>query len=321
MTQTNNSEILIVNSYINTKEKEEVLYKSLIQLKKLNRHILLLSNSTILSKNILDICDFYIYNSENLLLPSEKSPLIWYADATETVHMYNKGVNLSIVRNMNLGLHFVKNLGFTKFLYMEYDNIFHDDDLPTLEGMFQILSDKYAYFCRFNDYNQLAYETRIFSGDVDFFLTNISLPKTYEEWAVTYPYSSNTETLEYIFPVLLSTHSDNIQFYDGGNGYLFSKSDIDIFRSSNDVNVVYNKNKIDTPLLFIVGVGAEYTIFIDDIQIDKIWLNRNEIKKYYFNITETPTHIKVLRSNDVKTFEVNIDNIEKFKSYGIRMDI
>lgn len=318
---TNQKEILIVNSYVNTKEKNEVLCKSLAQLKKLNKQILLMSNSQIVSTAVLELCDFYIYNRENLLLPSNKSPFVWYANDVEIIYVYNEGVNLSIVRNMNIGLNFVKNMGFTKFLYMEYDNIFHDEDLPLIHQMFDVLSEKIAYFCRFNDYNKLAYETRIFSGDVDFFLANIPLPKTYEEWEMTYPYSTNTETLEYIFPILFNRYEDIIQFYNGGNGYLFNKSDIDIFRAGNDVNVIYNVNKVDTPLVFIIGTGAEYVVFIDDIQIDKVWLNRNDIKKYYFEISDRVTHVRVVRNGEVKTFEISINNIETFKSYGTRMDL
>lgn len=320
MTQID-EEIIIVNSFINSPQKELTLYNCLTQLKKLGRKILLMSNSIITSDSIFALCDYHIYNSENLLLPTEKSPLTWYADANETVHLYNKGVNLTIVRNLNIGLHFVKNIGFNKFVYLEYDNIFHDNDLPLLNKMFDVLNEKKAFFCRFNDYNLVAYETRIFSGNVDFFIDNIPLPKTYDEWNNTYPYSVNTDTLEYMFPVLFSPFVNLVECYDGGNGLFFSHSDIDIFRSGTDVNVVYNLNNPNNPLIFIVGVGAEYIIKIDDVVIDQLWLHRNETKKYYIDISHKPINITVLRNESTKTFEVGLHNIDTFKMYGVRMDI
>ena len=320
MTQTN-EEIIIVNSYVNSLQKEIVLRESLTQLKKLGKQILLMSNSIMTTDSILALCNYHIYNSENLLLPTEKSPVTWYADSKETVHLYNKGINLSIIRNINIALHFVKNLGFKKFIYLEYDNIFHDDDLILLDQMLDTLNEKKAFFCRFNDYDQLAYETRIFSGDVDFFAHNIPLPKNYDEWNNTYPYSTNTETLEYIFPILFRDYIDHIEFYEGGNGYFFKNSDIDIFRSGTDVNVVYNKADPNNPLVFIVGIGADYTIAIDDMVLDKVWLHRNQIKKQYFDISNKTVKVAVTRNGDTKSFDVGQHNIEEFKIYGVRMDI
>jgi hypothetical protein len=314
-------EIIIVNSYIDSSEKESILRDSLIQLKKLGRKIVLMSNSMILSETVLALCDFHIYSSENLLLPPEQSPFFWHADNLEIVYLYCRGINLTVTRGINIGLHFAKNFGYKKFIYLEYDTIIHDADFPLLNTMFKAIDQKKAFFCKFGKEPQIGYETRIFSGDVDFFISNIPLPKTYKEWNTTHPYSTNTYTLEFIFPTIFEKYIDEIELYDGWNAKFLENSRVDIFTARQDANIVYNVNNPSNPLLFIVGMGAEYLIEINGVEIDKVWLNKHQLKKYYFTISDETTVVTVTRNQHTSTFEVGHYNIDTFKPYAVRRNI
>lgn len=308
--------LIIISAYINTQEKEDVLFQALTQLKKLELPILIMCNS-ILNDRILKLCDYHIYDKENFLLPPERSPINWFADSTETVHLYNKGVGYPIIKKLNIALHFAKNLGFENFLLAEYDNIYHDEDLPKVTNMFANLPEKKGFFCRVYDHG-LWLETRIFAGNVDFFLENIPMPLTYEQWNTTPPYSFSSETIEYIFPLLFEKHLDKLDYFDGYNKEYFSKSRIDIFSITQEINMVYNTETPSKPLLFLVGSGNEYRVYLNGALFDTVHLQIGETKKYYLELTDADLEVKVIRPMMEKSFIINNSTIEQYKLVACR---
>jgi len=309
--------IIIVNAYINTPEKENTLYQSLLQLKKLELPILIVASS-ILSTRIVELCDYYIYDKENFLLPIERSPLYWYADDTESVHLYNKGIGYLIIKRLNLALHFIKNLEFDNFLFLEYDNIFHDDDLIKIENMFSSLKEKGAFLCQVSS---SWLETRIFAGNVDFFIKNIPMPKRYEEWISIEPYASTNETIEMIFPLLFQNHMNSIETTPGYNKDYFTKSEIDLFSIAKDANIVYNVNDPNKPLLFLIGTNRTYDVWIDKIHIETVYLEVGQVKKYYFDISDKDVVVEVRREELESVFTINKDNIDTYKLTGKRFTL
>lgn len=307
--------VIVIGAYINTDEKETILYEALQQLRKLQLPIIVTSSS-ILSNRIIELCDYHIYDKENLLLPIERSPLYWYADSDETVHLYNRGISYTILRKMNLSLNFLHNLKFDNFFYMEYDNIIHDEDLVKITDMFTSLETKKAFFCRASD-DWL--ESRIFAGNVDFFVKNLSMPTSYEEWISTEPYSSRHETLEILFSIVFRQHLNDVHLFTGFNKDYFANSKIDLFSISQEINIVYNNEQHDLPLLFLIGSGTEYTITVNDVLLDTLYLNVGEVKKYYINlINEVDSKITVERKGLCKSFVLNKHNIEDYKTMGCR---
>ena len=309
--------VIIINAYINTEEKENVLYKSLLQLKKLELPILIIASS-ILSTRIVELCDYYIYDEENFLLPVERSPLYWYADGSESIHLYNRGIGYLIIKRLNLALHFVKNLGFNNFFYSEYDSIFHDDDLGKIKNIFASLNIKKAFLCQV-DSSWL--ESRMFAGNVDFFLDNIPMPTSYEEWISTEPYASNSETLEMIFPILFKNFASEIETAQGYNKDYFANSQIDLFSISKEVNIVYNEENKNNPLLFLLGTNRTYDVWINEKHIETIYLETGQTKKYYFDISTEEVVIKVQRDGLESVFTVNTDNICDYKLLGKRFNL
>lgn len=311
--------IIIVNAYINSTEKEDILFAAIQQLQKLHIKILLISNSTI-SPHIVELCDYYIYDKENFLLPLEHSPITWYADSNETIHLYNKGIGYTIIKKLNLSLHFVKNLEFDNFIFIEYDNIIHDDDLQKIEDIFSILTSKNAFICDISDTHTTSFETRIFAGNVDFFLNHIPLPRTFEQWIGTAPYMFMNETLELIFPILFTNHTDTIHLFKGYNKDYFINSKIDVFSIVKDVNLVYNTEDSNRPLLFILGQNKHYEIYEDDTLVHTV-IDPVGYFKYYFDITTKSKSIKVKAGNKTQQYILDKETIEQYKSIGVRIKL
>jgi hypothetical protein len=311
--------IIVVNSYTNTKEKEDILYHALLQLRKTTYKILIVSNTKV-TERILDLCDYFLYDKEDILLPIEQSPIKWFATNTESVHLYSRGPGYSIIKNLKNALLFSNNLGFKKFISMEYDNIIHDVDLSLLENIFNTLDNKNAFVCEFNQYG-LAYETRIFGGRVDFFTNVLKLPNTYKDWSTTEPFCSQRETLEYIFPVLLAPHRASLEKFNGYNRDYFPNSKIDVVSSTKEISLVYNIDLPTTPLLFIIGAGTDYTITVNNNIVFNGHLTSGQQYKHYVSITQENTSIIVSRRGETKKFDINIDNIESYKLQGIRFSL
>lgn len=306
---------IVVGAYINTDEKEQVLYEALLQLKKLQLPIVVVASS-ILSNRIIELCDYHIYDKENLLLPVERSPLYWYADDVETVHLYNRGISYVIVKKLGLALHLLQHLKVDNFLYMEYDSIIHDNDLSKVMDMFAILKSKSAFFCQAA---QDWLESRIFAGNVKFFLDTLPLPISYEEWITTEPYATHNETLEILFSFVFQNHMDKVAVTPGFNKHYFTQSKIDLFCISKEVNIVYNEEVPDNPILFLIGANSEYDIHINEHFIDKIYLNVGEVKKYNLVLVgNEDTTVKVNFRGTQKLFTINKQSIQEYKILGCR---
>lgn len=314
----NNKNIIIVNSYIDDSKKESIMYESLLQLKKYNTKILCISNST-LSDRILSLCDYFIYNKDNILLPKERTPVKWFADVDETIHIYSKGNSFAITKNLYTSLKFVQTLGFKKFIFMEFDSIFHDDDFRRLDGIFETLNDRYAFFCKLPYPDVIGYESRIHGGQVDFFLNNIPLPATYEAWTVTFPYASTTETLEYILPLVFKPFEKHIEFFEGTNADYFTNSQIDLCSTTQEINIVYNDEFPNKPILFLVGTNTEYTVEINNTFIDKVYIPQGITKKYPLDIEALGCIVKVsTTSGKSESFHIDMNNVDTYKPHAIR---
>jgi len=314
--------ILIVNCYIDSPQKEQILYDCLLQLKKTNHDILLVANSVITSDRVLRLCNHHIYNDDNFLLPKENSPYIWYSDGQECVNVHLKGIAYVIVKKLNLSLHFVKNLDYDKFLFMEFDNIFHDEELHKIDDIFNKLTDKKAFFCKFGyEENLSGFETIIFGGDVRFFTDSIPLPNSYSKWVTTFPYSGQaTNVLERMFPIVFSDQMDKVEFVDTNIRSYFPLSQIDAFSFSKDIHIIENVDIPTNPLLFIVGLNDSYKIFINDTLVANDFISKGNWRKYYFGVGEDDTRINVEKSGTVVTYNINKNNVQDHSS-GIRYNL
>lgn len=312
--------VIIVNAYINNIDKEKILIKNLKQLKKYGKNILLISNS-ILSKEIISLSTNYIYNKENLLLPKERSPLKWFANDLETIHLYGESNSLAITKNLFYALNFAKINGYKNFIFIEYDNIINENDFYLLDNIFSILKNKNAFFTKFEKNLPISYDTKLFAGNIKFFIDKIILPHNIEMWNTIYPYSILNDTLEYIFPILFENYKNEIEIVDYKLSEYFLHSKFDFFSITNDINIVYNNDDLTKPILFLVGANSKYDIKIDG-EVYEIFLTNGEQKRYDLDISNKNCYITINKNKKIyKNFELNLENIIHYKDKAIKYNL
>lgn len=122
--------ITITDCFVRNKEIEEKLKSSLIGSKSLNNDILLISNTTV-SKEVMDLCNYFIYDKRNQLFQREY-PNIDYVDfyistGDFVIHNVTKGMQrhgLSVLINLYNSVAYAKTLGYKYFQRIECDDIF-----------------------------------------------------------------------------------------------------------------------------------------------------------------------------------------------------
>jgi len=316
--------VIIINSYANTIERKNVLINCINKLKKLNIDIILISNFQD-DAHVQSLADYYIYDVDNFLLPKDKSPLKWFADDKETIHLFHKGTSYIVYKHICVSISFAKNLQYKNFLYLEFDVDFSEKDIDKIDSILnQSLVDKKMWMCNFNSHAGPAIESRLFAGNIEFFLKNFILVKSIDDWNNKYPFltSISSNSLEHVFPQLVNHISESIHFTNISVGEYFNSSKVDIFSAFSFVNVAYNfENKFE-PILFIISKQGKYNILINNQTTLNKECAHNEWIKHKFTISVDFTNLKVL-FNDSIIFEenVNIENIENFKNNCILYNI
>lgn len=309
--------VIIISSYANTEQKAASLKRCIHQLKKLSLDTILVSNYTD-ADDIKSLVNYYIHDPENTLLSKEKSPVKWFADGNETIHIHHKGNSYMCCKHMYVGINFAKNR-YDNFLYTEYDNFISDADLPKIQDIFEKLKTKNAWICDFVANGDLFYETNIFAGNVNFFSEKIRFVKSIEEWNNMEPYSRMNETLEKIFPVLLNSYKDQIYFTGLSLDKYFDKSEIDVFSAYSNVNIAYNNEDRSTPMIFIITNNAQYQILLNDQVVYQKYHLKNDWIKYPIKITNEETNVKI-KTNDQLLIDTDLSlfNVENLKENCIR---
>ena len=307
--------VIIINSYANTDHRRNVLIDCINKLKKLNINIILISNYQD-DSHVQSLTDYYIYDSDNFLLPKDKSPLNWFADDKESVHVFHKGTSYIVYKNICTSISFAKNLQYKNFLYLEFDVDFSESDIDKIDIILnQYLVDVKMWMCNFYSYDMPAIESRLFAGNIDFFLENFILVKSIDDWYNKYPFSTTSDTLEYIFPKLVNRVKESIYFTNTCVGEFFDTSKFDVFSAFSFINVAYNSDNKFEPLLFIITKNGKYNVIIDNKTVLNKDCIHNEWVKIRFTISDDLSNLKVL-FNDSVVFEenINLENIENFKN-------
>lgn len=317
--------IIIINSFANSAEKLKMLHDYVVQVKKTNVDILLTSHLPI-PENIVRLATYYIYDKENFLLPKERSPATWYADHEEYINIYCSRHGYAIIKNVYNALHFAKSLGYTDFIFSEYDNILSNDGVYKFQSIYDILqkTDKKIFVFKienqlYNKYN-IVYHTNFFAGNIEYFLNNITLVKSYEEWCTVMPYATTSDMIETLFvgmmmPIVDKVHEELTPL----NSY-FENSSFDEFHIFDYAYpIVYNLENKNKPVFFILSVGGYYELNINNQLVISRYYNKGEILKYKFDINEADTTVELKCDDKVVVSKiVNIYSIESYKDLAVR---
>ena len=288
--------IIIISSYATTPEKEKTLNECIDKVSHKEYDVMLTSHYPV-PDYIQKKVNYCIYDSDNILLPYSISPSFWVDNDQFELEVSINSHNLTICKNMLNGIGLSKIMKYDFFFFMESDNIFSDDDFIRLDDLSNqmLVNDKHLIFFKnqwISEHGEAHtnYETLIFGGKVNYFLDNMPLPSTTEEY--TQIYFPNNEVfdsvvLEKIFFSKLSHLEDEIFIINDSSKAFFSNSIINKYFITNICDVTVN-NKDNNYILFISNFSGCNLIY-----------EINSISKeffpgmWHFNAIHEDTHIVV----------------------------
>jgi hypothetical protein len=179
----NKKKIFIIGTYPSTTYNESMLIECIERLNRLNFDILLVSHFQV-SSDIQKMVNYYIYDYDNTLDPIERTPYAYFANSSYFVKIQKQGYISTICRNIVNGLKFAKNKGYDFFYYMESDNLFHELDLIKLRNISQDMfsEQKQSIMFKYSSDGSNMYESLIFGGVPEFYLNNLPLPESNEDF-------------------------------------------------------------------------------------------------------------------------------------------
>lgn len=293
--------LIIVGTYITDTTTTEILKQNILQLKKLNIDILIVSHSTIPSE-IIENVNYYIYDYNNIT--PDDFLVFWTETDTAFVETYYKNHSLAIMRNVNIALNFAKNLDYDFFYYCEYDNIFSDIDLNKINELESILLLNNKKIGVFGEDNG-RYQTIFFFGYIENFMNNFYLPKTKEEWQSKY-----TGPFEDILYSELQKHKNDIFEFENIFEYFNNSSKIAYHVCVQTVAIINNKDNEKIPLLYIYNFNDVnklpykiYNIYINNSLVMDAYISLNNYYVYPIDLSENDSVLVSVYYDNKKIFE------------------
>ena len=320
-----NKNIFIIDTYPKTETQKKLLIECIHRLRMSNFDIMIVSHLPI-PEDIQKLVDHYLYDSDNTFLPKERTAFNWVNMGHLYVEIYNSGHLLAISRNMNLSLNFCKSLGYEFFYFMEYDILFSENDLNKLidlKNKMISLNKKSILFepKDFRECGSPVYETLLFGGLVEPFLSLFTPPKNLSEWdKINMGY-----TFELSFYEQLSKNSEELLVINNFSYEIFTESQVNIYRYGGLISdLIYNESEPEKAILFIY----RYDWYDQDCEIiitknGEIIFDETPSRGYWsyldFNYDNSTIKIEIKLNGEIeqiKEIELDYQNIESIKSRG-----
>ena len=315
--------IIIISSYADTDSKKSILFDYIKQLKKLSSFDIMLVSHISVPENILNCVNYFIYDSDNFLLPIEKTPVTWIVYNNIKINILSCRHGYAFIKSVHNGLTFAKSLGYDNFIFSDYDNILGDEDISKIENIPTLLKEHAKKVFIFKDYNGstsrgYSYESKFFAGEVSYFVDNVPLPNSYEQWINIDPYKSSTNVVEDILVSLLNKFEEQLYIVECVVNNYFSNSQFDVCHHYDyKYSVIYNLNDKSKPIFFcITPSDGNFELIINNISVLNINCNKGHWLLYYIDVNEQDTELMFKRNNETiikRSFNINsIEDIKKF---------
>jgi len=325
--------IVIIDCFVHSKKVEEKLKNCVENLKRYNQDILLMSNS-IISEEILNFVDYYIYDKENRLFSDgdcNADPITLYK-IYDNIEIYEvvSGVQrhgLSVMRNLFKAIKIAKEYGYTHFHRIEADDIMGDISLDKLSLVPRIGVDGIFYF----NENDISFHYMYCS--IDYFLNNIREINTQEDYYDYLKHEMNSDSFrnveEFVYHNLNNSDLTNIITFKGSNmnkdfpdtnwNTEVSSSNIDSKYKNCTTRMyrVFGPNQNDTDSLAILSYNYSESICMRRIEIIynsgmvKEIYHRMEGKGYWvYEIVPKLIDRIIVFENDELLYTETAENIE-----------
>jgi hypothetical protein len=244
--------LFIIDTYPSTEEQKKILIECINRLSNIGFDIMIVSHLPI-PENIQRLATYYIYDSDNTFLPSEKTPFFWVTLFDKIFRVFNSGHSLAITRNMQNALLMSKSAGYDFFYFLEYDVLVDEldiDKLLNLKNEMKNEGKKMIFFEpeNFHEFGSHVYETLLFGGEVNYLLSKFLPPKNIEEWDSL----GMGHTLELAFYEQLSKYSEDFLIIPEHSSDFLYNSDVNVYRYGLMISdLLYNHNDPNKPILLL----------------------------------------------------------------------
>ena len=182
--------LVVISTYVYNSSVEEILNKSIEDLKKTGFDILLVSNSR-LTPETINKANYYLYISDAIWFSDSYTDILEYdfwfgvdgVGGFELHHFlpsYQK-YGLSVLRNIFTSLDLSKSLNYDSFFFVNGDNYYGDISIDFIKNIPNncLSGDKKSMFYFNNDYDV---SVAIFYSEINFFLENVRNVRCEEDY-------------------------------------------------------------------------------------------------------------------------------------------
>lgn len=340
--KTKKRNIVAVNSYCSDLAKESVMVECISRFKEFGYDVLHVSGAPVRDK-YQSLSDYYFHNAKgNVLLSSDKSAVIWYANNKISIHADPQRHGFACVSNFSMSAYIAEGLGYDNIIYTDFDNIISHKDLHALDSLVSYLDVYEAAFFTPADMFQHRdgtpqdwLETLVAAGRTSF-LNKAKFPKTLKEWhqdpCFTRPNGTYVPAEEGV--------ALKIKSFDG-RGYPVKKINntnikhrIDSFFpnsrmdccSRNEASIAYNKKSPHNPYFYIViQKDSDYKVHINSRKSSPpytekktsrslSWVRAGQFFSTELDLREKEWDVKATK-NGILIFDrtISVKNIQEYK--------
>ena len=279
------------------------------------------------------LSDYYFHNAKgNVLLSSDKSATIWYANNEISIHADPQRHGFVCVSNFSMSAYIAEGLGYDNIIYTDFDNIISHKDLHALDSLVSYLDVYEAAFFTSADnvYSQDWLETLVAAGRTSF-LNKAKFPKTLKEWhqdpCFTRPDGSHVPAEEGVALKIKSFNSvkkiNNTNIKHRIDSF-FPNSRMDCC-SRNEVSIAYNKKSPHNPYFYIViQKDSDYKVHINSRKSSPPYTEKKtsrplsgEVGQFFsieLDLREKEWDVKATK-NGILIFDrtISVKNIQEYK--------
>lgn len=228
--------LIIIGSYPNTQISVDVLKKCIESLKE--EFDIALSTHYPIQMDIQNMCNYYLYDSDNEVIEQNNNPIIWFKNELfylQIKHLKNHAYSAySTILNALNGI----NKKYSDFFYVNGDTLFSEMDIIKLLDLKKLTKDNGKKALFFKEFEGML-EAKIFYSDINFFINEFSNVRNKHDFI---KYTKHFTT-PYVPNVLESYFAERVDKYFSNDIFIINENLENYFNNSQiDVLISFNGN-------------------------------------------------------------------------------
>lgn len=228
--------LIVIGTYPNTQISIDVLKKCIESFN--DKFDIVVSSHYPINQDIQNICNYYVYDSNNEIIEEHNNPIIWFKNDAfylQIKHIKNHAYSAYSTILNALTVLYKK---YNDFIYINGDTLLSESDILKLIDLKYKVKNigKKAFF--FKEFEGMV-DAKIFYSDTNFFLNSFSNVKTKDEF-VSYTKNFNSP---YVPNILESYYAQRIDMHFLNDVFIINEKIENYFNTSQiDVLISFNGN-------------------------------------------------------------------------------